>query len=188
MLTKILILVFRNRIVIFLLGAILAAGVFWSLLQLPFDPFGVQAAMAKPAPVVTPRFTAAALQRVVTVNKASEANGVEFRINSVEVYNDGFSFTYEISSFNNPNGPMFLQPETIQVTDSAGTTYVESLDASSAAVGFGLSRGYVTFMPGAGAKVQNIKISVPHMLVVGGNSDTQTKVVDGPWSVEASLQ
>jgi hypothetical protein len=180
--------ILKNRVALFILGALLSAAAFWLLLVLPWDFVGLQGALiTRPQAVAAAgqeTFSGSTLQKSVMINKAAQASGVTFQVNTVEQYSDGFSFTYTVATNGTGQVPMVLQPELVQVTDENGTVYKESLDSSGVTVGPGMSRGYVSFIPAIKGNAGKVKISVPHMLIVGAQNSDQPKVVDGPWQVE----
>src|SRR5436853_7900913 len=55
---------------------------------------------ATPVPVTTgpSQFTGAALQKVQMLNLSQEKNGVQLRLNTLELYGDGFAVTYSLTS------------------------------------------------------------------------------------------
>src|SRR5437660_1315939 len=60
-------------------------------------PFGLGAAPPPAAPAGPSQFTGGTLERVQFVNLSQDRGGVAIRVNSLELYKDGFTFTYSLT-------------------------------------------------------------------------------------------
>lgn len=129
------------------------------------------------------------LGRVLAANQEASKAGATMRVNSLEVYDDGFSLTYSIRSGLPGEPAPVLQPERFAIVDDRGGNYRLSLTGSSTTIGPGLSSGYLSFTPALSPDARTLTISVPHLLMVSGVSEGGTaRVVDGPWQVLVPLR
>jgi hypothetical protein len=145
-------------------------------------PFGGQSA---PPPVVVSgpvQFTAGELQRVTPVNLVGEHGGVTVRLNTLELYRDGFTMTYAVLSGRGGVSAPTLEPETFQASDDRGTSYTLSPLASGAVLSAGLTTGLVSFTPAPPADLRQIRVVVPNVIAVGLRlREGQPRVTAGPW-------
>jgi hypothetical protein len=151
-------------------------------------PFG----NAAPAPVVATgpsQFTAAQLERVAAVNLAQEKNGVTVRLNSLELYADGFALTYAVLSGRTGVSAPTLEPEGFQVSDERGTAYTISPVASGASLSAGFTSGMVSFTPAPPTEVRQLRVVVPNVLAVGLRlREGQSRVTAGPWEFTVTVR
>jgi hypothetical protein len=152
-------------------------------------PFG----FGTPPPVATPagpsQFTGDALERVQAVNLSQDRGGVVARLNSLEVYHDGFTLTYSLISPRTGASPQTLEPETFQVADDRGTAYTLSPLGTTAVTSAGLTVGMASFTPAPPAEVRALRVSVPNALAIGLRiREGQSRVVAGPWEFQVPIQ
>lgn len=141
------------------------------------------------APRPSAQFTGTTLVRVLSVNQESAKNGATLRVNALEQYSDGFSFTYSVVSGQPGEPAPVLQPDQFIVTDDRGGAYRLSPLGSSGAVAPGFSSGYLSFTPAPGPEVKALTLTVPHLLVVGSVGENGApRVVDGPWQAQIPLR
>jgi hypothetical protein len=141
-------------------------------------------------PKVPTEFSGATLGRVVAANQSQSKAGVTVRVNSLELYSDGFSLTYSILSGQPGEPAQVLQPERFTVVDDRGASYRLSALGSTSSLGPGMSTGYLTYTPALNPDAKTLTVSVPHLLVVAGTTmDSATpRVVDGPWQLLVPLR
>jgi hypothetical protein len=140
-------------------------------------------------PKVPSEFSGATLGRVVSANQTASAAGVSVRVNSLELYGDGFSFTYSILSGQPGEPAPVLQPESFAAVDDLGGSYRLSALGSAASVGPGMSSGYLSYTPALNPDAKSLTLSVPHLLVLSGTSDVSApRIVDGPWKLVVPLR
>src|SRR5262245_25734547 len=84
-------------------------------------PFGFGTPPPPAAPAGPSQFSGGTLERVQPVNLSQERGSVAIRVNTLELYHDGFSFTYSMTSPRGGAAPQTLEPETFQVADDRGT-------------------------------------------------------------------
>ena len=151
-------------------------------------PFG----NAPPAPAVATgpsQFTAVQLDRVAAVNLAQEKGGVTVRLNSLELYQDGFALTYAVLSGRAGVSPATLEPEGFQVADDRGTAYTISPLGSSASLSAGFTSGVVSFTPAPPADVRQLRVAVPNVIAVGLRlREGQPRVTSGPWEFAVTVR
>jgi hypothetical protein len=153
--------------------------------QLPFVSTRPTAA-APSGPVA---FSGQTLDRVQGLNLAQDKGGVAMRLNSIELYGDGFTLTYTLTSARNGASPQTLEPETFQVTDDRNTPYTISPLGTAAATSAGLTNGMVSFTPAPPADVRAIRVTIPNALVVGLRPREGTsRVVPGAWEFQVPLR
>jgi hypothetical protein len=138
---------------------------------------------------VPSEFSGATLGRVVSANQTASKAGVTVRVNSLELYGDGFSLTYSVLSGQPGEPAPVLQPERFTVVDDRGSSYRLSALGSASSLGPGISTGYLSYTPALSPEAKSLTVSVPHLLVVGGTSDANSsRVVDGPWQMVVPLR
>jgi hypothetical protein len=179
-----------GRLVYLLIGLVIGAAAlvgYTSVAGFPsFVPVGRSAVEQ---PKVPTEFSGATLGRVVTANQAASKAGVIVRVNSLELYSDGFSLTYSVLSGQPGEPAPVLQPERITVVDDRGSSYRLSALGSASSLGPGMSTGYLAYTPALSPDAKTLTVSVPHLLVIGGTSDTGApRVVDGPWQLVVPLR
>ena len=134
-------------------------------------------------------FSGARLGKVITANQEVSKAGATMRVNALEVYDDGFSLTYSIRSGQPGEPAPVLQPERFTVVDDRGGNYRLSVAESSNTIGPGMSSGYLTYTPALNADARTLTISVPHLLLVSGVTESgAARVLDGPWQVLVPLR
>lgn len=150
-------------------------------------PFGSPA----PTPVVLggpAQFTAGQLERVVAVNLAREHGGVTVRLNTLELYHDGFTLTYAVLSGRGGVSAPTLEPETFQASDDRGTSYTLTPLASGSILSAGLTTGLASFTPAPPSDVRQVRVVVPNVIAVGLRlREGQTRVTSGPWEFVVPL-
>ena len=152
-------------------------------------PFG----LGTPPPPATPsgpiQFTGSALDRVQPVNLTQDRGGVAIRVNTLELYKDGFTFTYSLIGPRGGAAPSTLEPETFQVADDRATAYTMSPLGTTAAASAGFTAGMVSFTPAPPAEVRALRVSVPNALAIGLRiREGQSRVVPGPWEFQVPIQ
>ncbi|HEY3108000.1 MAG TPA: hypothetical protein VGL23_04565 [Chloroflexota bacterium] len=151
-------------------------------------PFGLGTAAA-PAPSGPIQFTGGALERIQPVNLTQDRGGVAIRVNTLELYKDGFIFTYSLISPRGGAAPPTLEPETFQVADDRGTAYTISPLGTTAAASAGFTAGMASFTPAPPAEVRALRITVPNALAIGLRiREGQSRVVAGPWEFQVPIQ
>jgi hypothetical protein len=151
-------------------------------------PFGFGTA-PPPAPSGPIQFTGSSLERVQPVNLTQDRGGIAIRVNTLELYRDGFTFTYSLISPRGGAAPPTLEPETFQVTDDRATAYTISPLGTTAAASAGFTAGMVSFTPAPPAEVRALRVSVPNALAIGLRiREGQSRVVPGPWEFQVPLQ
>jgi hypothetical protein len=144
-------------------------------------------AASQPKP--TAQFSGTSLSKVFLANQQAVKGGATMRINSVENYADGFSFTYSIVSGQPGEPAPVLQAERFDVSDDKGGVYHLSQLGSTTTPGPGLTMGYLTFTPALNPSATALTVSVPHLLVVSNVSSLGSPaVLDGPWQVAIPLK
>jgi hypothetical protein len=151
-------------------------------------PFGGQ---APPPPLVASgpaQFTAGELLRVAPVNLAREHGGVTLRLNTLELYRDGFTLTYAVLSGRGGVSAPTLEPEAFQASDERGTSYTLTPLASGAVLSAGITTGLASFTPAPPADVRQIRVVVPNVIAVGLRlREGQPRVTTGPWEFVVPL-
>ena len=144
-------------------------------------PFG----NAQPTPEVATgpsQFTAVQLERVAAVNLSQDKGGVTVRLNSLELYRDGFALTYAVLSGRTGVSPATLEPEGFQASDERGTAYTVSPLGSGASLSAGFTSGMVSFTPAPPTDVRQVRVVVPNVIAVGLRlREGQSRVTAGPW-------
>lgn len=182
------------RILYLLIGLILglAATIGFQLYLLPSLSASIPFLSPPPAPQIAggpTQFTASALERVLHINLAQEKNGVVVRVNTVEVYHDGFSLTYAVASGRTGAVPQTIEPEAFIVADDRGTPYTLSPLGTSAATSAGLTVGMVSFTPVPPAEIRVVRLTIPNLLVLGLRlREGQARVIAGPWEFQIPLR
>lgn len=152
-------------------------------------PFGTG---ASPTPVVASgpsQFTAAQLERVAAVNLSQEKNGVTVRLNSLELYLDGFALTYAVLGGRTDVSPATLEPEAFVVADDRGTAYTISPLGTGASLSAGFTSGVVSFTPAPPADVRQLRVAVPNVIAVGLRlREGQPRVTAGPWEFVVTVR
>ncbi len=138
-------------------------------------------------PAVTARFTGTALERVLAIDQARETSGVTIRVTSAEIYSDGVTLSYVVTS-GRVAAPSTWEPEAFQLTDDLGTLYQVSAPGTSASLSSGLSLGKVTFVPPPPAAVRTIQLQIPHLLNAAFRlPEGQPRVLVGPWTFAVQI-
>lgn len=151
-------------------------------------PFGTSRATVA-APAGPSQFTGQTLDRVVGLNLAQDKGGVIVRLNALELYADGFTLTYTLSSPRGGASPQTLEPETFQVTDDRNTPYTLSTLGTAAATSAGLTTGIVSFTPAPPSDVRAVRVTIPNALAVGLRPREGTsRVVPGAWEFQVPLR
>jgi hypothetical protein len=179
-----------GRLLYLLVGLVIGAialFVYTSVAGMPtFLPIGRPLAEL---PKAQAQFSGSALTKVLAANQAASKGGVVVRVNTVEVYGDGFGLTYSILSGQPGEPAPVLQPEQFGVTDDRGVSYRLSALASSSTMAPGMSTGYLAYTPAVSPDAHTLTVTVPHLLLLSGISDTGAPhVVDGPWQVQVPLR
>src|SRR5437870_2251374 len=125
-------------------------------------PFGFGTPPPPAAPAGPSQFTGSSLERVQPVNLVQDRGGVAIRINSLELYRDGFTFTYSLTSPRSGAAPQTLEPETFQVADDRGTAYTLSPLGTTAVASAGFTAGMASFTPAPPAEVRASRVAVPN--------------------------
>src|SRR5579885_2532872 len=152
--------------------------------SLPF----VGASPASVAPPTGPiQLTAGTLDKVQMVNQIQEKGGVQLRLNTLELYKDGFALTYTLTSGRGA-APETIEPETFVVTDDRNTPYTLSTLGTSAAASAGFTAGLVSFTPAPPAELRTLRVTVPNALTLGLRPPpSQSRVIAGPWDFTIQL-
>jgi hypothetical protein len=181
-----------GRLVYLVIGLVIGAIVLTMYSSVEGVPAFMPVGLGRPAvaqPKVPTQFSGAKLSRVVGANLESAKAGVTLRVNSLELYDDGFSVTYSVISGQAGEPAPVLQPERFSAVDDRGASYSVSAASSTSTVSPGLSTGYLSFTPALSSDAKTLTIGVPHLLVVAGVADTGApRVVDGPWQVQVPLR
>ena len=152
-------------------------------------PLGLGGPPPAPTPSGPSQFTGGSLERVIAVNLPQDHGGVVLRVNTLELYHDGLTFTYTLTSPRNGATPQTLEPETFVVADDRGTPYALSPLGTTAVTSAGLTTGMASFTPAPPPEVRAIRITVPNALAVGLRPrEGQSRVVAGPWELQVPLQ
>ena len=152
-------------------------------------PFGYGTAPPPAAPAGPTQFSGSTLERVQPVNLVQDRGGVALRINSLELYQDGLTLTYSLTSPRGGAAPQTLEPETFQVADDRGTAYALSPLGTAAVTSAGLTAGLASFTPAPPLEVRALRVSVPNVLAVGLRlREGQSRVVAGPWDFQIPIQ
>ena len=152
-------------------------------------PLGLGAPPPPPPPSGPSQFTASAVDRILPVNLTQDRGGVVIRVNTLELYKDGFTFTYSLLSPRGGAAPATLEPESFQAADDRGTAYTLSPLGTTAATSAGFTAGIASFTPAPPAEVRALRITVPNALAVGLRiREGQSRVVAGPWEFQVPLQ
>jgi hypothetical protein len=169
----------------------LALAVYVSVAGIPAVLAGLstsQTAVAQPK--VPTEFSATTLGRVLSANQAQSKAGVTVRVNSLELYGDGFSLTYSVLSGQPGEPAQVLQPEGFTVVDDRGGAYRLSALGSASSLAPGMSTGYLAYTPALDPNAKALTVTVPHLLVVSGvaTESTTPRIVDGPWQLSVPLR
>lgn len=142
-----------------------------------------------PAPPSGPSaFTGAALEKVQMLNLVQEKSGVQLRLNSLELYRDGFQITYTLTSARGAS-PQTLEPENFVVSDPRNTAYTTSPLATAAATSAGFTAGIVAFTPVPPPDVRELRVTVANAIALGLRPrEAQSRVIAGPWEYQIPLQ
>jgi hypothetical protein len=152
-------------------------------------PLGFGVAPPPPPPSGPTQFTGGSLERVIAINLPQDHGGVVLRVNSLELYHDGLTFTYTLTGPRTGATPQTLEPETFVVTDDRATAYALSPLGTTAVTSAGLTTGMASFTPAPPPEVRAIRITVPNALAVGLRPrEGQSRVVAGPWELQVPLQ
>jgi hypothetical protein len=152
-------------------------------------PFGLAPRPPVAAPAGPAQFTGGTLERVQAVNLAQDRGGVALRVNVLELYSDGFTLTYALTSPRGGAAPQTLEPETFVVADDRGTLYSLSPLGTTAAISPGLTAGMASFTPAPPPEVRALRVTVPNALAVGLRiREGQSRVVAGPWEFQVPIQ
>jgi hypothetical protein len=152
-------------------------------------PLGLGTPPPPAEPAGPSQFTGSTLQLVQPVNLAQDRGGVALRVNTLELYQDGFTFTYSLTSPRSGAAPQTLEPETFQVADDRGTAYTLSPLGTTAATSAGLTAGMASFTPAPPLEVRALRVTVPNVLAVGLRiREGQSRVVAGPWEFQVPIQ
>jgi hypothetical protein len=182
------------RILYLLIGLVLGLVVAFAVQQYVLPTLGrtLSFGSAPPPPALPTgpsQFTAAQLDRVAAVNLSQEKNGVTVRLNSLELYQDGFALTYAVLSGRSGVSPLTLEPETFQVGDDRGTAYTITPVASGAALSAGFTSGIVSFTPAPPSDVRQVRVVVPNVIAVGLRlREGQSRVTAGPWEFSVTIR
>jgi hypothetical protein len=142
-----------------------------------------------PLPKAQTQFSGSALTKVLGANQAASKGGIVVRVNTVEVYGDGFGLTYSILSGQPGEPAPVLQPEQFGVIDDRGVSYRLSAVASSSSMAPGMSTGYLAYTPAVSPDAHTLTVTVPHLLLLSGIPETGAPhVVDGPWQIQVPLR
>jgi hypothetical protein len=181
-----------GRLLYLVIGLVIGAIVLTMYSSVEGVPAFLPVGVGRPAatqPKVPTQFSGAKLTRVVSANQESAKAGVTLRVNSLELYDDGFSLTYSIIGGQAGEPAPVLQPERFTAVDDLGGSYSVSAVGSTSTVSPGLSTGYLSFTPALSSDAKTLTIGVPHLLVVAGIADPSApRIVDGPWQVLVSLK
>jgi hypothetical protein len=140
------------------------------------------------APTGPSQFTGTQLDRVQMLNLVQEKNGVQLRLNTLELYRDGFAITYTVISGRGA-APQTLEPETFVVSDPRNTAYTSSALGTAAATSAGFTAGMVAFTPVPPADVRELRVTVTNAISLGLRPrEGQSRVVGGPWEFQIPLQ
>jgi len=152
--------------------------------SLPF----VGASPASVAPPTGPiQLTAGTLDKVQMVNQIQEKGGVQLRLNTLELYKDGFAFTYTLTSGHGA-APQTFEPETFVVVDDRNTPYTLSPLGTAASASAGFTAGLASFTPAPPPEARSLRISVPNALALSLRPrESQSRVVAGPWEFQVQL-
>jgi len=140
------------------------------------------------APTGPSQFTAGQLDRVQMLNLVQEKDGIQLRLNTLELYRDGFTLTYSLTSGRGAS-PQTLEPETFVVSDPRNTAYTTSSLGTAAATSAGFTAGMVSFTPVPPADVRELRVTVANAIALGLRPrEAQSRVVAGPWDFQIPLQ
>lgn len=181
-----------GRLIYLLIGLVIGAVVLTGYTTVAGVPSFVPTPFARPVAVqskVPTEFSGTKLSKVLAANQEASKAGATVRVNSLEVYDDGFSLTYSILSGQPGEPASVLQPERFAVVDDRGGSYHLSVSGSSNTLGPGMSSGYLSYTPALNPEAKTLTISVPHLLMVSGVTESGTpRIVDGPWQVLVPLR
>lgn len=145
-----------------------------------------------PPPVVVTgptQFGGATLEQVIALNLSHEANEVVVRLNTLERYQDGFTFTYAVMSSRPGVSPSTLEPDTFVVTDNRGTLYTLSPLGTGTVPSAGLTYGFATFTPAPPEDVQAVTVTIPNLLALGLRlQEGVSRVIPGPWVFQMAVR
>lgn len=134
------------------------------------------------------QFTGGQLDRVQMVNLVQDKNGVQLRLNTLELYKDGFTISYSLTSGRGAS-PQTLEPETFVVSDPRNTAYTTSSLGTAAATSAGFTAGIVSFTPVPPPDVRELRVTVANAISLGLRPrEAQSRVVGGPWEFQIPLQ
>jgi hypothetical protein len=152
-------------------------------------PFGLGTPPPAAAPAGPAQFTGGTLEHVQAVNLAQDRDGVSVRVSTLELYADGFTLTYALTSPRGGAAPQTLEPETFLVADDHGTAYSLSPLGTAAAISPGLTAGMASFTPAPPPDVRALRLTIPNALAVGLRiREGQARVVAGPWEFQVPIQ
>lgn len=152
-------------------------------------PFGTSSAPPAPPLSGPTQFAGQNIERVAALNLAQEHGGVTLRLNALELYGDGFTLTYAVTSGRGGVSPQTLEPETFQVTDERGTPYTLSPLATGAVLSAGFTTGLATFTPAPPPEVRQVRLVVPNVVAVGFRlREGQSRVTAGPWTFDVAVR
>jgi|SRR5579885_2797359 len=174
-------------LVIGLIATVFAQSYFGPSLLASLPVIGGATAPA-PAPASGPaQLTAGTLEKVQMINQTQEKGGVQLRLNTLELYKDGFALTYTLTSGRGA-APETIEPETFVVTDDRNTPYTLSTLGTSAAASAGFTAGLVSFTPAPPAELRTLRVTVPNALTLGLRPPpSQSRVIAGPWDFTIQL-
>src|SRR5207244_3108432 len=109
------------------------------------------------------------------------------RLNTLELYKDGFAFTYTLTSGRGA-APQTLEPETFAVADERNTPYTLSPLGTAAATSAGFTSGLVAFTPAPPPEARTLRVVVPNALALSLRPlEAKSRVVAGPWEIQVQL-
>ena len=182
------------RILYLLIGIVLGivlliAGERYLLPSLTAELPGFLGGTPPPAlPTGPSQFTGGQLDRVQMVNLVQDKNGVQLRLNTLELYKDGFAITYSLTSGRGAS-PQTLEPEAFVVSDPRNTAYTTSSLGTAAATSAGFTAGMISFTPVPPPDVRELRVTVANAIALGLRPrEAQSRVVSGPWEFQIPLQ
>jgi hypothetical protein len=150
-------------------------------------PFG---GTPTPVPVTGPaQFTSQTLERVGALNMSQDRGGVAVRLNALELFRDGVTITYSLTSGRAGASPQTIEPETFVLTDDRGTVYTLTPLGTSAVASAGLTTGMASFTPAPPPEARSLRLTVPNALALGLRPrEGQSRVISGPWEFQLPLR